>query len=46
VTDDEEFVDDRTEKVRMLLEAGVDVSVRVRYREYGSVLDRKGVCLC
>jgi hypothetical protein len=40
---DEEYVDDRTERVRMLLEAGVDVNVRVRGREYGSVLDKEGV---
>jgi hypothetical protein len=33
----------RAEKVRMLLEAGADISVRVRYRGYGSVLDREGV---
>jgi hypothetical protein len=40
---DEKWVDDRTEKVRILLEEGVDVNVRVRYREYDSVLDRGGV---
>ena len=32
-----------TERVRMLLEAGADVNVRVRFREYDSVLDREGV---
>jgi hypothetical protein len=37
---DEWYVRDRTERVRMLLEAGVDVNVRVRCREYRSVLDR------
>jgi hypothetical protein len=36
---DEVLVSYRTEKVRMLLEAGADVSVRVRYREYDCVLD-------
>jgi hypothetical protein len=40
---DEEYVSDRTERVRMLLEAGVDVNFRVRCREYGCVLDREGV---
>jgi hypothetical protein len=33
----------REEKVRMLLGVGADVSVRVRCREYDSVLDREGV---
>ncbi|XP_056006720.1 ankyrin repeat domain-containing protein 17-like [Ostrea edulis] len=37
------YVSHRMEKVRMLLGAGVDVNVRVRYREYDSVLDREGV---
>jgi hypothetical protein len=36
-------VRDTTEKTKMLLEAGVDVNVRVRYREYGSILDSEGV---
>jgi hypothetical protein len=36
---DEKYVYYRTEKVRVLLEAGVDVNVRVRYREDDSVLD-------
>jgi ankyrin repeat protein len=40
---DEEYVNGRTERVRMLLEAGADVNVRVRDREYVSVLDREGV---
>jgi hypothetical protein len=40
---EEEYVIDRRERVRMLLEAGADVNVRVRYREYDSVLDRDGV---
>jgi ankyrin repeat protein len=40
---DERQVIDRTERVRMLLEAGADVNVRVRYREYDCVLDREGV---
>jgi hypothetical protein len=40
---DEEYVNGRTERVRMLLEVGADVNVRVRDREYGSVLDREGV---
>ncbi|XP_055998778.1 uncharacterized protein LOC125653998 isoform X1 [Ostrea edulis] len=31
------------EKVRILLGAGVDVNIRVRYREYDTVLDREGV---
>jgi hypothetical protein len=35
------YVRDRTEKVRMLLEAGADV--RVRGRECDCVLDREGV---
>ncbi|XP_062613364.1 uncharacterized protein LOC134275141, partial [Saccostrea cucullata] len=30
-------------KVRFLLEAGVDINVRVRYSEYDSVLDKEGV---
>ncbi|XP_056006706.1 uncharacterized protein LOC125658404 [Ostrea edulis] len=34
------YVLHRMEKVRMLLGAGVDVNVRVRYSEYDSVLDR------
>ncbi|XP_055998771.1 uncharacterized protein LOC125654883 isoform X2 [Ostrea edulis] len=33
----------RMEKVRILLGAGMDVNIRVRYREYDSVLDREGV---
>jgi hypothetical protein len=37
------YVNDRTEKVRILLEIGADVNVRVRYTEYCSVLDREGV---
>jgi hypothetical protein len=37
------IIRDRTERVRMLLGAGADVSVRVKYKEYGSVLDREGV---
>jgi ankyrin repeat protein len=36
-------VRDRTEKVRMLLEVGADVNVRVRDREDDSVLDKEGV---
>jgi hypothetical protein len=36
-------VRDRTERVRMLLGAGMDVSVGVRCREYGPVLHREGV---
>jgi ankyrin repeat protein len=39
----DEFVRYKTEKVRILLEAGADVNARVMYREYRSVLDRKGV---
>jgi hypothetical protein len=35
--------DSRAEKLRILLKAGADVNVRVRYRGYGSVLDRRGV---
>ncbi|XP_056001178.1 uncharacterized protein LOC125656335 [Ostrea edulis] len=31
------------EKVRILLGAGVDVNIRVRYRDYDTVLDREGV---
>jgi hypothetical protein len=38
--DEARFVRDRLERVRMLLEAGMYVNVRVRDREYGSVLDR------
>jgi ankyrin repeat protein len=34
---------DRAEKVRVLLEAGADVNVKVRYREYDALLDREGV---
>jgi hypothetical protein len=41
VIDDSSFVKHRT--VTTLLEAGADVSVRVRYNEYDSVLDRDGV---
>jgi hypothetical protein len=37
------LVTDRTEKVRVLLEAGVGVNVRVKYKEYDCVLDRVGV---
>ncbi|XP_056005262.1 uncharacterized protein LOC130050160 [Ostrea edulis] len=37
------YVYHRIEKMRMLLGAGVDVNVRMRYREYHSVLDREGV---
>jgi hypothetical protein len=37
------YVNDRIDWVRLLLGAGVDVNVRVRYREYVSVLDREGV---
>ncbi|XP_062597965.1 uncharacterized protein LOC134259396 [Saccostrea cucullata] len=33
----------RLNRVRILLESGADVNVRVRYREYDSVLDREGV---
>jgi hypothetical protein len=40
---EDECVNYREEKVRMLLGAGADVSVRVRCREYDSVLDREGV---
>jgi hypothetical protein len=40
---DERYAGGITEKVRMLLEAEEDVSVRVRDREYESVLDREGV---
>jgi hypothetical protein len=39
---DERYVIYRVEKVRMLLGAGADVIVRVRCREYDSVLDREG----
>jgi hypothetical protein len=39
----DEYVRYITEKVRILLEAGVDVSDRVRYREYDCMLDREGV---
>jgi hypothetical protein len=42
---DEWDVSDRTEKVRMLLEAGADVNVRVRYKSYDSVLDREGMSI-
>jgi hypothetical protein len=41
--DEEWHVDDITEKVRMLLEVGVDVNVRVRDKEYDCLLDREGV---
>ncbi|XP_056005124.1 uncharacterized protein LOC130050130 isoform X2 [Ostrea edulis] len=44
---DEHFIYEiihRMEKVRMLLGAGVDVNVRVRYSEYDSVLDMEGDC--
>jgi hypothetical protein len=37
-------VRDTPERVRMLLEAGADVNVRVNDRENDSVLDREGVC--
>jgi ankyrin repeat protein len=37
------YVSDRAERVRVLLEAGADVSVRDRCREDKSVLDREGV---
>jgi hypothetical protein len=40
---DEWDVRDRIGKMRMMLEAGVDVNVRVTYRECDSVLDREGV---
>ncbi|XP_062612791.1 rabankyrin-5-like [Saccostrea cucullata] len=36
-----DFDDSLLDKVRILLESGVDVNVRVRYREYDSVLDRE-----
>ncbi|XP_062618438.1 uncharacterized protein LOC134280023 [Saccostrea cucullata] len=37
---DEGYVNDRVEKVRILLEAGTDVNFRVRYNEQDSTLDR------
>jgi hypothetical protein len=39
----DEYNKHRVEKVRMLLEAGADVNVRVRYNGYNSMLDRVGV---
>ncbi|XP_062576594.1 uncharacterized protein LOC134238482 [Saccostrea cucullata] len=41
--DEYDFDKRLVDKVRFLLEAGLDVNVRVRYREYDSVLDREGV---
>jgi hypothetical protein len=44
LSDDESwYVRHRTERVRILLEKGADVNVRVRYRKYDSVLDMEGV---
>ncbi|XP_061191071.1 ankyrin repeat domain-containing protein 17-like [Saccostrea echinata] len=40
---DEGDIDDREEKVRILLEAGVDVNIRVEYRVYDTALDREHV---
>jgi ankyrin repeat protein len=40
---DEEYANDRTEKVGILLGAGADVNVRVKYKEYKYVLDKNGV---
>ncbi|XP_056000523.1 uncharacterized protein LOC125653783 isoform X2 [Ostrea edulis] len=40
---DEEYVVNQVDKVRIMLGAGADVNVRVRHKEYDSVLDREGM---